>query len=333
MKICVFGAGAVGGHIAAKLAAAGNDVSVVARGAHLSAMQAKGLTLLHGSDTIRGKVRGSARASDLGRQDAVFVTLKANLLEVFADAAAPLLGPDTAVVFAQNGIPWWYGIALAPSRPKPPDLSRLDPGGKLKALVKAQNILGGVIYSANEIVEPGVIRNHVPGNNMLVIGEADDQQTNRIGTLRSLLEKAGMSSPATSDIRAAVWGKLTQNLGTSTLCLLTGGTVGDVRRDPEVDKLAKKAGDETRAIAKAHGIAIEAAPERPSGGHSSGMIGHKPSMLQDYERGRPLEVDSQLVMPLEFARVAAVAAPTLETLVPLCVYKATRRAPASPSPA
>ena len=124
MKVCVFGAGAVGGHLAAKLAAAGHDVSVVARGAHLEAMRANGITLIHGRDTIRGRVR----TSDPGLQDFVFVTLKANALGIFAGAAAALVGRDTGVVFAQNGIPWWYGIGLSAERPKPPPLARLDPG-------------------------------------------------------------------------------------------------------------------------------------------------------------------------------------------------------------
>src|SRR5262245_4466333 len=155
MRICIFGAGSVGGHLAARLAAAGHEVSVVARGAHLEAMSSRGVKLLHGDEVIAGRVR----TADIGVQDAVFVTVKANALGGFVEAAAPLLGPATAVVFAQNGIPWWYAE----------DLPALDPGGKLRNLVLRQNVVGGVVYSANEVVEPGVIRNFVPGNNMLVI--------------------------------------------------------------------------------------------------------------------------------------------------------------------
>src|SRR5687767_9518993 len=207
MKVCVFGAGAVGGHLAAKLAAAGHDVSVVARGAHLEAMRANGITLIHGRDTIRGRVR----TSDPGLQDFVFVTLKANALGIFADAAAALVGRDTGVVFAQNGIPWWYGIGLSASRPKPPDLPRLDPGGKLKNLLDERQIVGGVVYSANEVREPGVIENRVPGNNMLVLGRADDVQSEKIVQLRSALTDVEVYSPPTADIRKSVWGKLVQN--------------------------------------------------------------------------------------------------------------------------
>ena len=325
MRICIFGAGAVGGHFAAKLAASGHDVSVVARGAHLEAMRNNGITLVHGNDTIRARVRAAARASELGLQDFVFVTLKANLLGAFAEQAAAIVGSDTGVVFAQNGIPWWYGIGLASHRPPPPDLSKLDPDGKLKKLLDKKQIIGGVVYSANEVREPGVIVNNVPGNNMLVVGQADDSDSRAIGTLRSLLDKADLFSPPTSDIRQAVWAKLVQNLSTAALCTLTGATVKEVRGDPGLGELSKRLAAEARAIARAHGVDAEKAPPRPGGGQSSGAISHKPSLLQDYERGRPMEIDALLVAALEFARAAKVPAPALETVVPLVVFKAAAK--------
>src|SRR5258708_1741666 len=158
MRICIFGAGAVGGHIAAKLAASGNEVSVVARGPHLQAVQRNGLKLLHGDETILGRVRASERPADLGPQDCVIVTLKANMLGAFAEQAAPLLGRETSVVFAQNGIPWWYAYGLSAARRSPPDLAALDPAGKLRDAVAPERIIGAVVYSANEVIEPGVIR-------------------------------------------------------------------------------------------------------------------------------------------------------------------------------
>jgi 2-dehydropantoate 2-reductase len=327
MRICVFGAGAVGGHLAAKLAASGHDVLVVARGAHLEAMRVRGIKLIHGKDTIAGRVR----ISNPGLQDFVFVTLKANALAHFADAAAPLLGKDTGVVFAQNGIPWWYGIGLSAKRPPPPDLSKLDPAGKLKKLLNKDQIIGGVIYSANEVREPGVIVNHVPGNNMLVVGQADDTNSSKIQELRSVLGKADLYSPPNSDIRQAVWAKIVQSLGTGALCALAETTVKQVRANPELAKLAARLGAEGRAIAKAHGVDVEGAPQRPGGGQSSGLISHKPSMLQDYERGRPMEVEAQLVAVLEFARAAQVPAPALETVVPLVAFKAAAKGLYSPA--
>jgi 2-dehydropantoate 2-reductase len=326
MKICVFGAGAVGGHVAAKLAAGGHDVSVIARGAHLEAMRDKGITLVQGEKTIRGRVRAVADASSLGLQDFVFVTLKANALGDFAAAAAPIVGPQTGVVFGQNGIPWWYGVGLSPQRPKPPDLSKLDPGGRLQKILKPEQIIGGVVYSANEVREPGVIvNNNMPGHNMIVVGRADDADSPRIAELRSLLQKNDLSSPDTTDIRTAVWAKIVQALGTGTLCTLTGAAIAAVRGSAALSKLAARLGDETRAIARAHGVDPDRAPNRPSGGQSSGLIAHKPSMLQDYERGRPMEVEAQLATPLAFARVANVAVPALETVVPLIAFKAAAK--------
>lgn len=316
MKICVFGAGAVGGHIAARLAAKGHDVSVVARGLHLQKMRTDGVRLLHGSETIHGRVR----TENPGKQDFVIVTLKANLLDVFADAAAPLLGPETAVVFAQNGIPWWYGMGA-----KAPDLSILDPEKKLSKAIDRRRVIGAVIYSANEVVEPGVIMNHVPNNNMLVLGEVDDRETPRIASLRRILEESGMSSPPAPQIRAAIWAKLVQNLATAPLCTLTGATVAQVRADAGLSALSKRIAEEGRAIAQAYGINLALAPQRPGGGQSSGTPQHKPSMLQDYERGRPMEIASLLLVPLEFARAAKVAAPTLEALVSLIAYRAAAK--------
>jgi len=325
MKICIYGAGAVGGHIAAKLAAGGHEVSVIARGAHLEAMRDKGITLLHGERTITGRVRALPDPSSLGVQDFVFVTLKANALGDFAAAARPIVGPDTGVVFGQNGIPWWYGIGLAPQRPKPPDLSKLDPQGRLQNLLRPQQIIGAIVYSANEVLEPGVIQNNVPGNNMIVVGRTDDAQSGEVLKLRDLLEKNDISSPATKDVRTAVWAKIVQALGTGALCTLTEAPIAKVRQDPGLAGLAARLNDEGRAIALAHGVDPDAAPRRPSGAQTSGLIAHKPSMLQDYERGRPMEIEAQLVSTLAFARVAKVAVPTLETMVPLVAFKASAR--------
>jgi 2-dehydropantoate 2-reductase len=315
MKICVFGAGAVGGHIAAKLAAAGNEVSVVARGAHLEAMQSRGLRLLHGEQTIVGRVRAASNAKALGVQEAVLVTLKANMLDAFAQQAAPLLAPDTAVVFVQNGIPWWYEGAPAD----------LDPRGLLHRHIEMQRVAGAVAYSANEVIQPGVVENHVPGNNMLVIGRPDRKDAPVILRLREALEQADISSPPVEDIRQAIWSKLAQNLGTSTLCTLTGLTVGEVRTAPGLKPLFVQAGEEARAIAGALGIDVSRAPSRPGGGQSSGAVAHKPSMLQDYERNRPMEVASQLTAPLAFARAAKIDTPFLDVIVPLVAAKAAAK--------
>jgi 2-dehydropantoate 2-reductase len=230
------------------------------------------------------------------------------------------------VVFGQNGIPWWYGLGLSPERPRPPDLSKLDPGGKLQKMLKPGQIIGGIVYSANEVREPGVIVNHnLPGHNMIVVGRPDDADSPRIAELRAILEKNDLSSPGTSDIRTSVWAKIVQALGTGALCTLTGAAIASVRGTPALSKLAARLGDEVRAIARAHGVEPDRAPNRPSGGQSSGLIAHKPSMLQDYERGRPMEIEAQLASTLAFARVSNVAVPALETVVPLIAFKAAAK--------
>jgi 2-dehydropantoate 2-reductase len=311
MRICIFGAGAVGGHIAARLAASGHDVAVVARGAHLEAMRHRGVTLLHGEEVIRGAVRTEAKDP----HDAVIVTLKANMLGVFAELAGPLLGPDTAVVFAQNGIPWWYAE----------ELEALDPGGRLKRAIARRNVVGGVVYSANEVVEPGVVRNFVPGNNMLVIGDAENRNPPRVEELRAALEASGMASPRPEDIRHSMWAKLLQNLGNSSLCLLTESTTSAIVADPQLRKLSERIKSEAAAIALAHSVDVGRAPHRPSGGHASGAIGHKPSMLQDYERGRPMEIEAQLMAPLALGRAVGVPTPTLDMIIPLAAEKAASK--------
>jgi len=303
VKICVFGAGAVGGHFAAQLAAAGHDVSVVARGAHLVAMRRNGLTLLKGERRIVARVHAAEHAADLGRVDCVLVALKATGLGALAAGIGPLLGPDTGVVFAQNGIPWWYAQGLAGRPPPPP-----------------HRVIGGVIYSANEVVEPGVVRNNAPQRNVLVLGEPDGKASGRVAALRAALEQAEIQAPVETDIRRSVWAKLLINVGSSAIGVVTGESVKEAMADPALAELRRRVHDEAKRVAQAHGVDTEGAPLPPP--HQSGGPQHKTSMLQDYERGRPMEIDAILMAPLWFARAAGVAAPALEALAALAAHKA-----------
>ena len=317
MRICVFGAGAVGGHIAAKLAAAGHAVSAVARGSNLEALRTHGVALHEDSGgeprSCLGRVKASDRAPDLGEQDVVFVTTKATALAALADAVPALSHPDTLFVFVQNGIPWWYPQGLAASRPRPPDLSRLDPGDRLARALDPGQVIGAVVYSSNSLDAPGTVTNHSPGRNMLVVGETDDRQTPRIAALRELLTGAGLHSPPAADIRQSVWDKLLLNFG-STLCVPLGEPVRALAEDARLREARERLIAEGRAIAHAHGVRPEDAPRRPGGPQSAGATGHKPSMLQDYELGRPMEIEAILAAPCAFARAAGVAAPSLELL-------------------
>lgn len=313
MRICVFGAGAVGGHLAAKLAAAGHDVSVVARGPNLEAIRARGIVLHSGERKIAARVRASDRPADLGAQDAVLVTTKATALPALAAGAAPLSGPDTLFAFVQNGIPWWYAQGLSPSRPKPPDLSRLDPGGALARALAPEQVVGGVVYSSNNLAEPGVVHNFTAGQNMLVLGAPDDRSDARIAALRAALGADDMHSPPASDIRASVWHKLLSNLA-SSLCVPLGEPLRALQEDPMLRETRERLMAEGRAIALAHGVAVDEAPKRPAGPPVPALAQHKPSMLQDYELGRPMEVEAMLATPRAFARAAGVPAPTLDTV-------------------
>ena len=316
LKLCIFGAGAVGGHFAARLAAAGNDVSVVARGPNLAAIRARGLLLHSGDKRIAGRVRASDNPAELGAQDFIIATLKATSLASFAQGVTPLLGPDSAVVFAQNGLPWWYAQGLSASRPRPPDLSRLDPGGVLARSIAPERVIGSVIFSANTVIEPGVISNATPENNCLSLGETDDRPSARLDALRAVLIGAGIDSPPIADIRTVVWHKLLLNL-MSAVAALTGQPGKIMMADTEVSAVIHALIREGIAIGAAHGIALE--PVMPN----TSM--HKPSILQDYEMGRPMEVEALLQAPLAFARVAGVAAPMLQVVAALVAHRAVAK--------
>jgi 2-dehydropantoate 2-reductase len=325
MRICVFGAGAIGGHMAARLAAAGHAISVVARGPNLVATRERGLTLRTGDRTIQGKVQASDNPADLGPQDAVLVTTKANALSPSAAAIATLLDRDTPVVFVQNGIPWWYALRLTRGRPTPPDLSKLDPGGALRRTIGEARTVGGVVYSSNEVATPGVIHNHTPQRNVLVVGEVDDRSSSRVAALRAALIDAGVASPDSDDIRTNVWQKLLRNLSRSTLCCLVGETLRDsLGSSAALREIAKQGTREGLKIAAAHGISFDYDIEADFG--PGGLFPqHKPSILQDYELGRPMEVEALLMAPLAFARAAGVPTPTLDTLVALIVHRAAAK--------
>lgn len=308
MRICIFGAGAVGSHFAVRLADAGHDVSCVIRGPHLAAMKAKGLTLRVGNKGTHAKVRASDDPAALGPQDLVISTLKATGVASLASGLKPLLGADTPVIFAQNGIPWWYDIGLPANHPAPPDLSFLDPGGALRAAIPKERIIGGVIYSSNEVIEPGVVANLSPDRNMLVIGECDDRASERIGKLRALLDVAKITSGPAAQIREIIWSKLLTNMSMSVLCVLTGQTARGVRDEPALQHVIPRLMDEANAV----GQSCIPSVKQPS--RSGPAPEHKPSILQDYELGRAMEIDVLVRAPAAFARAAGLSTPMLDLI-------------------
>ena len=316
MRICIFGAGAVGSHFAVRLAQAGHDVSCVMRGPHLAAVKARGLTLRVGGSEVNAKVRASDDPATLGAQDLVISTLKATGVASLATGLKPLLGGDTPVIFAQNGIPWWYDIGLPPSHPATPDLSFLDPGGALRAAVPKERIVGGVIFSSNEVIEPGVVANLSPERNMLLIGECDDRASERIGQLRATLESASIASAPVAQIRETIWSKLLTNMSMSVLCLLTGQTARAVRDEPALQDVIPRLLDEANAVGQSCIPSVKRvtrtgpAPE------------HKPSILQDYELGRAMEIDVLVRAPAAFARAANLSTPMLDLIAGLAIQRA-----------
>ena len=316
MRICIFGAGAVGSHFAVRLARAGHDVACVMRGPHLDAVKANGLTLRVGEEEFTAKLKASDDPATLGEQDLVISTLKATGVSSLATGLRPLLGGDTAVVFAQNGIPWWYDIGLPPNHPPTPDLSFLDQGGRLRAAVPKGRIIGGVIFSSNEVIAPGVVANLSPDRNRLVIGECDDRASERIARLRGALNEASIESPPVAQIREAIWSKLLTNMSMSVLCLLTGQTARAVRDDPALRDVVPRLLDEANAIGQSCITDVKRvtrtgpAPE------------HKPSILQDYELGRAMEIDVLVRGPAAFARAAGLATPMLDLIAALAIQKA-----------
>lgn len=321
MKICIFGMGAVGGHFGARLAAAGHEVSAVARGDNLTALRRDGITLHSQGDTITAPVNASDDTQELGVQDLVISTLKATGLPDLASDVAPLLGAETPVIFAQNGIPWWYDLGLANTRPSPPDLDSLDPGGALRRAVTPDRIIGGIINSPNEMTAPGVVRHTSPRQSVLSVGERDDSDSARIRELRAVLDGAGIISETVADIRHMIWSKLVINMTASILSLLTGHQVSLIRTQAPIRALYPRVAEEAMAIAAAHGIALDFNPQA----QIKRAPDHTPSIRQDYELDRPMELDSLLFVPLAFGAVAGVDTPCLDTMAALAALQAQNK--------
>ena len=318
MKVCIFGAGAIGGHVAARYARGGAEVSVVARGAYLEASRDKGLTIEAPDATFTERVRASADPAELGPQDAVIVTVKAPALPAVAAGIAPLLGPETPVVFAMNGIPWFYfdfhGGALDGHR-----LARLDPEGALRGAIGPRRAIAGVVYSACTVVEPGRIA--VEHNrNRMVYGEPDNTISARCETIAEPLRKGGFRVDVTERMRDAIWEKLFLNLASGPLAVLAQSAPAGYASEPGVADAIRRIVAEGASIAHALGCrpAVDVEPQI----ERARTMTHKPSILQDLELGRPMEVDGIFAATLDLARLAGVQTPTLDLLIALLKTRA-----------
>lgn len=313
MKICIFGAGAIGGYMGAKLAQAGAEVSLVARGPHLAAMQANGLTLIEESGQSTVPVTVSEDPATLGPQDYVIVTLKAHSVPPVVDKMQPLIGPDTTIVSGVNGVPWWYfhkiGGALEGTR-----LATVDPGNAQWDGFGPDRVLGCVVYPAAEVSEPGVVR-HIEGNRFS-LGEPDGSKSGRALALSKALSAAGLKAPVRPKLRDEIWVKLWGNLSFNPISALTHATLDVLCTDPGTREVARNMMLEAQTVAEKLGVKFPIDVDRRiKGGAEVGA--HRTSMLQDLDAGRPMEIDALVGSVQELGRVTETPTPTIDTVLAL----------------
>jgi 2-dehydropantoate 2-reductase len=317
-KICVFGAGAIGGLIGARLAMQGEaDVSLVARGAHLAAMKAKGVTLKQAGETHVLDMRATDDPRELGRQDFIILALKAHGVTAVIDQLLPLIGPHTAILFAQNGLPWWYfhGIGGPYEGTR---LESVDPGGEIWNRIGPERAIGSVVWQAAEVEEPGVIAHHY--GDRMPIGEPSGEKTARVQELSRLLTSAGIKSPVKPGLRNEIWLKLWGNLSFNPVSVLTRGTLVDLATDKGTRRVIRAMMDEARAVAQSLGVSFSVdAEERMDMAAKVGA--HRTSMLQDVEAGRPTELDALLGVVIELARIVKIDTPSLQLVYDLCKFR------------
>ncbi len=315
MKICVVGAGAIGGLLAVRLAQAGEQVTVLDQGAHLQAIQRSGLRLLmsDGSEHLTRSLEATARMRDVGPQDVVILAVKTQVLPVIAPQLGSIVGDDTVILPMQNGLPWWY-FQKAGGEYDGRRIECLDPDGLLAAHVDVDRILGCVVFPAGEIVSPGVVR-HTEGNRF-PLGELDGSDSERARALVEMFTHAGFKSFVLDDIRAEIWLKLLGNLSFNPISALTHATLVDICQYPPGRALAESLMEEAQAVANSLGVSLRVSIEkRIAGAEKVGK--HKTSMLQDVEAGRGLELEAIMGAVVELARLTGIATPGIDTIYAL----------------
>ena len=318
MKITVFGAGAIGGFMGAKLALAGQDVTLVARGPHLEAMRQRGLKLLSEGETHVVRPRVTSDAREVGPQDYVILSVKAHALPGIADAVQPLLGESTTLVPAVNGVPWWYfykhGGAYEGTR-----LQTVDPGGALWETLPPARVVGCIVYPATDLVEPGVIEHTY--SNRFDIGEPDGSKSARAQAFSKAMIEAGFRCPVRPRIRDNLWIKLWGNLSFNMICALTASGLETVTQDPGTRAVARQMMVEAQAVAEKLGVQFPLDVDaRIAGAADVGV--HKPSTLVDLERGSPMEIDPLLGAVVEMGRLVGVPTPTCDVVLSLVRLRA-----------
>lgn len=314
-RVCIFGAGAIGGLMAAALAEAGADVSLVARGPHLAAIKKNGLTLrMNGAETTHA-LKASDDPADLGEQDYVIIALKAHSVPPIVETFAPLLGPETAVVSAVNGLPWWYfhkagtGTALDDT-----PIETVDPGGAQWHFFGPERAIGCVVYPAASVPEPGVVE-HAYGNRFS-LGEPDGGESARLETLSKLMIAGGLKAPRKGRLRDELWIKLWGNCSFNPVSAITGASLDMIGGNPACRDVVRRMMLECKRVGEAVGARFAVDVERRIDGGAE-IVGHKPSTRQDVEQGRPMELDALTSTVLELARRLDIDTPTLDAVAAL----------------
>lgn len=318
MKICIYGAGAIGGYLAVQLAGAGADVCLVARGAHLAAMRSNGLKLLIGGEERVVHLRCTDNPAELGPQDFVIVCLKAHSITSVLDAMQPLLGPNTRIVTAVNGIPYWYFYKHG-NECESKTLESIDPGGRQWRELGPERAIGCIVYPATEIEAPGIIR-HVYGDRF-PIGEPSGERTADVERLSDIFIKAGLQAPILDRVRDEIWLKLWGNTCFNPISALTHATLDVIGSDPGTRAVSKTMMLEAQAIAERFGVNFRVDVERRIEGARK-VGAHKTSMLQDLERGRPMEIDPLVTVVQEMGRLTNTPTPAIDTVLALVAQRA-----------
>ena len=313
MNICIIGAGAIGGLLGARLAQAGHAVSLVARGAHLAAIRAGGLRLRSKKESLTLRVNASDSVAGIGPQDAVIITLKAYSIAAMLPQLAPLMGPQTVVIPAINGIPWWY-FYKDDGRFDGEPVGCIDPDGAMLRSLDCARILGCVVHASAEVVEPGVIE-HTAGRRF-ILGEPDGSRSERAGRIAAALEQAGLDAPLSERIRDAIWTKLIGNLAFNPICALTAARMDQAMQNPAIVELTRTVMGEGMCVGAAYGARFGMSIDERL--QMAQRIGNsKVSMLQDLERGRPLEFEAIVGAVCEFARRAGISTPATDLIYTL----------------
>jgi 2-dehydropantoate 2-reductase len=318
VKLCVVGAGAIGGLVASGFARAGHEVSLVARGAHLDALRANGLTFLSGEKREVFRLPASDDPSELGPQDAVFLCVKTYSIAAMLPRTKPLLGRETVVIPAINGLPWWYFYSEGGKFDGQP-IACLDPQGTLFRALDPRHIIGCVVHAAAQVPEPGVVR-HTAGSEFLV-GEPDRSRSARAERLVAAMNAAGFQAKLAADIRVEIWLKVTGNLSYNPVAALALAHMDDIHGNPGLLALIRSLIEETMRVAQAYGVRVPITVDERIA-IAKKLAGAKISMHQDIERRRPLEVDAIVGAVVELARKAGVATPMTDAIHALIAERA-----------